>query len=109
MARPDGLPSLRTGIALDAEINSWSRFDRNNYFYADLPQGYQISQLYHPIVGEGVLGIDLEVRDGGPLTKTIGIERIHLEQDAGKLMHAQHPTRTYVDRNRCGIALMAIV
>lgn len=97
--------AVRTGMAIGAEINRWSRFDRKNYFYADLPQGYQISQLYHPIVGEGAVEIDLE--EG--VTKTIGIERIHLEQDAGKLMHDQHPTRSYVDLNRSGVALMEIV
>jgi aspartyl-tRNA(Asn)/glutamyl-tRNA(Gln) amidotransferase subunit B len=97
--------AVRTGMAIEAEINAWSRFDRKNYFYADLPQGYQISQLYHPIVGEGVIEIDL----GEGATKRIGIERIHLEQDAGKLMHDQHPTRSYVDLNRCGVALMEIV
>ena len=97
--------AVRTGMALNAAINPWSRFDRKNYFYADLPQGYQISQLYHPIVGEGSIEIDVE--EG--VTKTIGIERIHLEQDAGKLMHDQHPTRSYVDLNRCGVALMEIV
>jgi aspartyl-tRNA(Asn)/glutamyl-tRNA(Gln) amidotransferase subunit B len=97
--------AVRTGLALDAQINRWSRFDRKNYFYADLPQGYQISQLYHPIVGEGALAIETD--DGA--TKTIGIERIHIEQDAGKLMHDQHPTRSYVDLNRSGVALMEIV
>ncbi|MDB5718814.1 MAG: aspartyl/glutamyl-tRNA amidotransferase subunit [Sphingomonas bacterium] len=97
--------AVRTGLALGAQINRWSRFDRKNYFYADLPQGYQISQLYHPIVGEGAL--DIEIDDGG--TKQIGIERIHIEQDAGKLMHDQHPTRSYVDLNRSGVALMEIV
>ncbi|API58568.1 aspartyl/glutamyl-tRNA amidotransferase subunit B [Tardibacter chloracetimidivorans] len=97
--------AVRTGMALNAVINPWSRFDRKNYFYADLPQGYQISQLYHPIVGEGSIEIDVE--EG--VTKTIGIERIHLEQDAGKLMHDQHPTRSYIDLNRCGVALMEIV
>src|SRR3546814_830784 len=97
--------AVRTGMALNAAINPWSRFDRKNYFYADLPQGYQISQLYHPIVGEGSIEIDVE--EG--VTKTVGIERIHLEQDAGKLMHDQHPTRSYVDLNRCGVALMEIV
>ncbi len=96
--------AVRTGMAIDAQINRWSRFDRKNYFYADLPQGYQISQLYHPIVGEGAIEIELE--DG---TKTIGVERIHVEQDAGKLMHDQHPTRSYVDLNRSGVALMEIV
>ena len=97
--------AVRTGMAIDAEINKWSRFDRKNYFYADLPQGYQISQLYHPLVGEGSLRIEPE----GAEPKTIGIERIHVEQDAGKLMHDQHPTRSYVDLNRSGVALMEIV
>jgi len=96
--------AVRTGMAIDAQINKWSRFDRKNYFYADLPQGYQISQLYHPLVGEGA--IEIEVGDD---TKTIGVERIHVEQDAGKLMHDQHPTRSYVDLNRSGVALMEIV
>jgi len=97
--------AVRTGMALDAQINPWSRFDRKNYFYADLPQGYQISQLYHPLVGEGSLKIEPE----GGEPKTIGIERLHVEQDAGKLMHDQHPTRSYVDLNRSGVALMEIV
>ena len=97
--------AVRTGMALDATINRWSRFDRKNYFYADLPQGYQISQLYHPLVGEGLLAIEPE--DAEP--KTIGIERIHVEQDAGKLMHDQHPTMSLVDLNRSGVALMEIV
>jgi aspartyl-tRNA(Asn)/glutamyl-tRNA(Gln) amidotransferase subunit B len=101
--------AVRTGLALGAQINRWSRFDRKNYFYADLPQGYQISQLYHPIVGEGALDIDLDANDPGAGTKRIGIERIHIEQDAGKLMHDQHPTRSYVDLNRSGVALMEIV
>ena len=96
--------AVRTGMAIEAEINRWSRFDRKNYFYADLPQGYQISQLYHPLVGEG--RIEVEVDD---TTKTIGVERIHVEQDAGKLMHDQHPTQSYVDLNRSGVALMEIV
>ncbi len=96
--------AVRTGMAIDAAINKWSRFDRKNYFYADLPQGYQISQLYHPLVGEG--SIDIEVDE---VTKKIGVERIHVEQDAGKLMHDQHPTRSYVDLNRSGVALMEIV
>ncbi len=96
--------AVRTGMAIDAQINKWSRFDRKNYFYADLPQGYQISQLYHPLVGEGA--VEIEVGDD---TKTIGVERIHVEQDAGKLMHDQHPTRSYVDLNRSGVALMEIV
>ena len=97
--------AVRTGMAIDAQINRWSRFDRKNYFYADLPQGYQISQLFHPLVGEGSL--EIEPEDGS--RKTIGIERIHVEQDAGKLMHDQHPTRSYVDLNRSGVALMEIV
>jgi len=99
--------AVRTGMAIDAQINKWSRFDRKNYFYADLPQGYQISQLYHPLVGEGSVEIELE-GEATP-TKTIGVERIHVEQDAGKLMHDQHPTRSYVDLNRSGVALMEIV
>jgi aspartyl-tRNA(Asn)/glutamyl-tRNA(Gln) amidotransferase subunit B len=101
--------AVRTGLALNAAINRWSRFDRKNYFYADLPQGYQISQLYHPLVGEGVLEIDADERAGIAQAKRIGIERIHVEQDAGKLMHDQHPTRSYVDLNRSGVALMEIV
>jgi aspartyl-tRNA(Asn)/glutamyl-tRNA(Gln) amidotransferase subunit B len=96
--------AVRTGMAMEAQINAWSRFDRKNYFYADLPQGYQISQLYHPIVGEGAIEIEA---DGA--TKTVGIERIHIEQDAGKLMHDQHPSFSYVDLNRSGVALMEIV
>jgi aspartyl-tRNA(Asn)/glutamyl-tRNA(Gln) amidotransferase subunit B len=101
--------AVRTGMAIDAQINKWSRFDRKNYFYADLPQGYQISQLYHPIVGEGRIEITLDDKDPEGSTKTIGIERIHVEQDAGKLMHDQHPTMSYVDLNRSGVALMEIV
>ncbi len=97
--------AVRTGMAIDAKINKWSRFDRKNYFYADLPQGYQISQLYHPLVGEG----EIEVEPEGAEPKTIRIERIHVEQDAGKLMHDQHPTMSYVDLNRSGVALMEIV
>ncbi|PZN92279.1 MAG: Asp-tRNA(Asn)/Glu-tRNA(Gln) amidotransferase GatCAB subunit B [Alphaproteobacteria bacterium] len=97
--------AVRTGLALGAEIHRWSRFDRKNYFYADLPQGYQISQLYHPIVGEGTL--DVETDDG--TRTTVGIERIHLEQDAGKSVHDLHPTMSYVDLNRSGCALMEIV
>ena len=96
--------AVRTGMAIDAQINKWSRFDRKNYFYADLPQGYQISQLYHPLVGEGAVEIE-----EGEEVRTIGVERIHVEQDAGKLMHDQHPTRSYVDLNRSGVALMEIV
>ncbi len=117
-AMPGMLPTLneecirqavKTGLAINAPINRMSRFDRKNYFYADLPQGYQISQLYHPIVGEGELLIDADEKAGIPAPKSIGIERIHVEQDAGKLMHDQHPTMSYVDLNRSGIALMEIV
>jgi aspartyl-tRNA(Asn)/glutamyl-tRNA(Gln) amidotransferase subunit B len=100
--------AVRTGLALEAKINKWSRFDRKNYFYADLPQGYQISQLYHPLVGEGELEILTDEKDENS-AKKIGIERIHVEQDAGKLMHDQHATMSYVDLNRCGVALMEIV
>ncbi|GHC92125.1 Asp-tRNA(Asn)/Glu-tRNA(Gln) amidotransferase subunit GatB [Novosphingobium pokkalii] len=101
--------AVRTGMAIDAQINKWSRFDRKNYFYADLPQGYQISQLYHPLVGEGQIEIVLDEKNPEAGTKVIGIERIHVEQDAGKLMHDQHPTMSYVDLNRSGVALMEIV
>ncbi|WP_417623773.1 Asp-tRNA(Asn)/Glu-tRNA(Gln) amidotransferase subunit GatB [Paremcibacter congregatus] len=97
--------AVRTGLAMGCQINLRSVFDRKNYFYADLPQGYQISQFKDPIVGEGELVVDLE--DGS--TKTIGVERLHLEQDAGKSMHDQHPSETYVDLNRSGVALMEIV
>ena len=100
--------AVRTGMALEAQINPWSRFDRKNYFYADLPQGYQISQLYHPIVGEGEIEILLDEKYESA-AKRIGVERIHLEQDAGKLMHDQHPSFSYVDLNRSGVALMEIV
>ncbi len=101
--------AVRTGMAINAQINRWSRFDRKNYFYADLPQGYQISQLYHPIVGEGAIEVTLNEKDPDSPTKKIGIERIHVEQDAGKLMHDQHPTMSFVDLNRSGFALMEIV
>ena len=101
--------AVRTGMAINAQINRWSRFDRKNYFYADLPQGYQISQLYHPIVGEGEIEVTLNEKDPDSPTKNIGIERIHVEQDAGKLMHDQHPTMSFVDLNRSGVALMEIV
>ncbi|MFN3727057.1 MAG: Asp-tRNA(Asn)/Glu-tRNA(Gln) amidotransferase subunit GatB [Allosphingosinicella sp.] len=100
--------AVRTGMALNAQINAWSRFDRKNYFYPDLPQGYQISQLYHPIVGEGVIEVLLDDKDEST-AKQIGIERIHLEQDAGKMLHDQHPSYSYVDLNRSGVALMEIV
>ncbi len=96
--------AVRTGLALGAAINRFSRFDRKNYFYADLPQGYQISQLYQPIVGEGTLSIETSAGE-----KTIGIERIHLEQDAGKSVHDLDATRSFVDLNRSGCALMEIV
>ena len=101
--------AVRTGMAINAQINRWSRFDRKNYFYADLPQGYQISQLYHPIVGEGEIEVTLNEKDPDSAVKKIGIERIHVEQDAGKLMHDQHPTMSFVDLNRSGVALMEIV
>ena len=97
--------AVKTGLGLNAVINKISAFDRKNYFYADLPQGYQISQFYHPIVGEGYLEIDLDEDN----TKTIHIERIHLEQDAGKSIHDQSPTESFIDLNRSGIALMEIV
>ncbi|MFN3389927.1 MAG: Asp-tRNA(Asn)/Glu-tRNA(Gln) amidotransferase subunit GatB [Allosphingosinicella sp.] len=100
--------AVRTGMALNAQINAWSRFDRKNYFYPDLPQGYQISQLYHPIVGEGVIEVLLDDKDEST-AKQIGIERVHLEQDAGKMLHDQHPSYSYVDLNRSGVALMEIV
>ena len=97
--------AVRTGLGLNAQINRYSVFDRKNYFYADLPQGYQISQFKHPIVGEGALTINL--KDGSSVE--IGIERLHLEQDAGKSMHDQHPSKSYIDLNRSGVALMEIV
>ena len=96
--------AVKTGLGLNAQINLVSAFDRKNYFYPDLPQGYQISQFYHPIVGAGkmLITVDGEV-------KTINIERLHLEQDAGKSIHDQSPDSSYIDLNRCGIALMEIV
>ncbi|RTE91608.1 MULTISPECIES: Asp-tRNA(Asn)/Glu-tRNA(Gln) amidotransferase subunit GatB [Bradyrhizobium] len=97
--------AVRTGLGLNAAINLRSVFDRKNYFYPDSPQGYQISQYKSPIVGEGEVVVEL---DGGKVA-TIGIERLHLEQDAGKLLHDQSPTMSYVDLNRCGVALMEIV
>ena len=97
--------AVRTGLGLNAHINVVSRFDRKNYFYADLPAGYQISQYQHPIVGEGV--IEIELANGE--TKNIGVTRLHLEQDAGKSLHDQHPSKTYIDLNRSGVALMEIV
>lgn len=97
--------AIRTGLALNAQINLTSVFARKNYFYPDLPSGYQISQYDQPIVGEGKVSIDLE--DGS--TKEIGITRLHLEMDAGKSMHDQHPKKSYIDLNRSGVALMEIV
>ncbi len=97
--------AVRTGLGLRAEINRSSVFERKNYFYADLPQGYQISQYLHPIVGEGVVTLDLA--DGS--TRDIGIERLHLEQDAGKSTHDLDPRRTMIDLNRAGVVLMEIV
>ncbi|MGM4928375.1 Asp-tRNA(Asn)/Glu-tRNA(Gln) amidotransferase subunit GatB [Tardiphaga sp. 619_E2_N8_5] len=97
--------AVRTGLGLKAQINRRSTFDRKNYFYPDLPQGYQISQYKSPIVGEGE--VTIELADGE--TAIVGIERLHLEQDAGKLVHDQSPTNTFVDLNRSGVALMEIV
>jgi len=97
--------AIRTGLGLQAKINLKSVFDRKNYFYPDLPQGYQISQYKSPVVGEGEVVVDLP--DGESVT--VGIERLHLEQDAGKSLHDRHPTLSYVDLNRSGVALMEIV
>jgi len=97
--------AIRTGLGLKAKINLKSVFDRKNYFYPDLPQGYQISQYKSPVVGEGVVSVDL---DGGE-SVDVGIERLHLEQDAGKSLHDRHPNFSYVDLNRSGVALMEIV
>jgi len=97
--------AVKTGLGINGNINKISIFDRKNYFYADLPQGYQISQFYHPIVSGG--HIDVETCRGEP--KRINVTRIHLEQDAGKSIHDQSPTESYIDLNRCGIALMEIV
>src|SRR5690348_14950128 len=97
--------AVRTGLGLKAKVNLRSVFDRKNYYYPDLPPGYQISQYKQPVVGEGALTLDLE--DGS--TKSVGIERVHLEQDAGKSLHDQDPRRTFVDLNRAGVALMEIV
>mgnify|MGYP004710052529 CR=1 FL=1 len=102
--------AVRTGLGLKAKINNRSIFDRKNYFYPDLPQGYQISQFKDPIVGEGTITISLGPdRQGNFEDIEIGIERLHLEQDAGKSMHDQHPTMSFVDLNRSGVALMEIV
>ena len=97
--------AVRTGLGLNAEINLHSVFERKNYFYPDLPFGYQISQYQHPIVGAGIVVVDLP--DGS--STEIGIERLHMEQDAGKLLHDQDPSRSFVDLNRAGVALMEIV
>jgi len=97
--------AVRTGLGLKAQINLYSRFDRKNYFYADLPNGYQISQFAHPVVGTG--DVEIELQDG--TIKHIGITRLHLEQDAGKSMHDQHPAKSVIDLNRAGVALMEIV
>ena len=97
--------AIKTGLGLNAKINNFSIFDRKNYFYPDLPQGYQISQFEQPIVGNGMITIDL---DNGE-SKNIGIARLHLEQDAGKSLHDQHPSYSFVDLNRSGVALMEIV
>ncbi|NNK78272.1 MAG: Asp-tRNA(Asn)/Glu-tRNA(Gln) amidotransferase subunit GatB [Litoreibacter sp.] len=97
--------AVRTGLGLKADINLYSAFDRKNYFYPDLPQGYQISQLYHPIVGEGEVFVDM----GPGVARVVRIERIHLEQDAGKSIHDMDPHMSFVDLNRTGVALMEIV
>src|SRR6202051_4322159 len=97
--------AVKTGLGIDAEINLHSVFDRKNYFYPDLPAGYQISQYQQPVVGRGRVTLDMP--DGS--TREIGITRLHLEQDAGKSLHDQHPAQTYVDLNRAGIGLMEIV
>ena len=97
--------AVRTGLGLKAQINLFSVFDRKNYFYADLPSGYQISQFQQPIVGKGEIVLDMP--DG--TSRTVGVTRLHLEMDAGKSVHDLHPSRTYVDLNRSGVALMEIV
>ncbi len=97
--------AIKTGLGLNAKINKYSEFSRKNYFYADLPQGYQITQFQYPLVGEGYVKIDLE--DGS--SRNIGIERIHIEQDAGKSIHDISPTKTFIDLNRAGVGLMEIV
>ncbi|WP_114284257.1 Asp-tRNA(Asn)/Glu-tRNA(Gln) amidotransferase subunit GatB [Candidatus Halocynthiibacter alkanivorans] len=97
--------AVRTGLGLKAEINLFSAFDRKNYFYPDLPQGYQISQLYHPIVGEGEVIVEM----GPGVARKVRIERLHLEQDAGKSIHDMDPNMSFVDLNRTGVALMEIV
>jgi aspartyl-tRNA(Asn)/glutamyl-tRNA(Gln) amidotransferase subunit B len=97
--------AVRTGLGLKAAINLWSAFDRKNYFYPDLPQGYQISQLYHPLVGEGEVLVDM----APGIARLVRIERIHVEQDAGKSIHDMDPAMSFVDLNRTGVALMEIV
>ncbi|SLN73167.1 Aspartyl/glutamyl-tRNA(Asn/Gln) amidotransferase subunit B [Roseovarius gaetbuli] len=97
--------AVRTGLGLKAKINLWSAFDRKNYFYPDLPQGYQISQLYHPLVGEGEVLVDM----APGIARLVRIERIHMEQDAGKSIHDMDPTMSFVDLNRTGVCLMEIV
>src|SRR5919197_1613166 len=97
--------AIRTGLGLKAKINLKSVFDRKNYFYPDLPQGYQISQYKSPIVGEGEVIVDMPEGE----SVIVGIERLHLEQDAGKSLHDRHPSMSYVDLNRAGVALMEIV
>jgi aspartyl-tRNA(Asn)/glutamyl-tRNA(Gln) amidotransferase subunit B len=97
--------AVRTGLGLNAQINLWSAFDRKNYFYPDLPQGYQISQLYHPIVGEGEILVEL----APGIARLVRVERIHIEQDAGKSIHDMDPNMSFVDLNRTGVALMEIV
>ncbi|MBC7132544.1 MAG: Asp-tRNA(Asn)/Glu-tRNA(Gln) amidotransferase subunit GatB [Roseovarius sp.] len=97
--------TVRTGLGLKAQINLWSAFDRKNYFYPDLPQGYQISQLYHPLVGEGEILVDM----GPGVARRVRIERIHMEQDAGKSIHDMDPALSFVDLNRTGVCLMEIV
>src|SRR4051812_26796829 len=102
--------AIRTGLGLKAKVNLRSVFDRKNYFYPDLPQGYQISQYKQPIVGEGIVKVSVGPDSkGGFEDIEVGIERLHLEQDAGKSLHDQHPTMSYVDLNRSGVALMEIV
>ena len=96
--------AVRTGLGLKAKINRRSVFDRKNYFYPDLPQGYQISQYKSPVVGEGEITVDMPYG-----SVRVGIERLHLEQDAGKSLHDRHPTMSFVDLNRAGVALMEIV
>ena len=114
VAMPGMLPSLnkecvrqavKTGVGLNAKVNKYSAFARKNYFYADLPQGYQITQDKFPLVGEGVVKIELENGD----TKEIGIERLHIEQDTAKSIHDISPTKTFIDFNRAGVGLMEIV